>query len=262
MKLSDRVLGELIGVEVVVEDLDICDETRTVLREMFAKLRDERADHGGESGCKSCDGIVPRVAPTEGSIPSRSTESDQRSTEDPAWQEWRERARAFQMRHVKCSQGTFDDGVPKVTKHDAECEYPSEHVFDIIPPPRKWTPKHAPPCVCLECVHPSNLRSAEATAKACAECGRTDTARVKSLIDLTKELCFPHCKTFKPSPEAASEELRFIISYLAHNDQDANHAWMVRRIRAVLAGKDPSKVEPWSEHDGVRRRESAKENGA
>jgi hypothetical protein len=51
----------------------------------------------------------------------------------------------------------------------------------------------------------------------------------------------------------AREELSFIVSYLAHNDQDANHAWMVRRIRAVLAGKDPRTVEPWNEADGVHQ---------
>lgn len=56
-----------------------------------------------------------------------------------------------------------------------------------------------------------------------------------------------------PAQDSAREELSFIVSYLAHNDQDANHAWMVRRIRAVLAGKDPGAVDPWSEHDGVRR---------
>lgn len=53
--------------------------------------------------------------------------------------------------------------------------------------------------------------------------------------------------------QPAREELKFIISYLGHQDQDANHAWMVRRIRAVLAGKDPRQVEPWNEADGVRK---------
>lgn len=48
------------------------------------------------------------------------------------------------------------------------------------------------------------------------------------------------------------EELCFIVHYLGHQDQDANHAWMVRRIRAVLLGEDPSKVEPWNEMDSVR----------
>ena len=47
------------------------------------------------------------------------------------------------------------------------------------------------------------------------------------------------------------EELLQIVSYLGHFDQDANHAWMVRRIRAVLAGKNPSMVEGWSMLDGV-----------
>ncbi len=51
--------------------------------------------------------------------------------------------------------------------------------------------------------------------------------------------------------DVTREELAFIVSYLGHNDQDANHAWMVRRIRAVLAGKDPATVEPWSPFDGV-----------
>jgi len=53
--------------------------------------------------------------------------------------------------------------------------------------------------------------------------------------------------------QTAREELRFIKSYLGHQDQDANHAWMVRRIDAVLAGKDPSKVEGWREEDMVRK---------
>ncbi len=50
----------------------------------------------------------------------------------------------------------------------------------------------------------------------------------------------------------ALEELSWIVSYLAHYDQDANHAWMVRRIRAILAGKDPGSVIGWVETDGVR----------
>jgi uncharacterized protein (DUF433 family) len=53
---------------------------------------------------------------------------------DTAMARWRKEAEAFQMRHVKCSQGTFDDGVPKVTKHDQECAHPDEHVLDALPP--------------------------------------------------------------------------------------------------------------------------------
>lgn len=52
--------------------------------------------------------------------------------------------------------------------------------------------------------------------------------------------------------DALRDELRFVIHYLGHHDQDANHAWMVRRIRAVLDGKDPNAVQGWTEHDGVR----------
>lgn len=40
--------------------------------------------------------------------------------------------------------------------------------------------------------------------------------------------------------EAAREELQFIKSYLSHQDQDADHGFIVRRINDVLAGKDPS----------------------
>jgi hypothetical protein len=36
------------------------------------------------------------------------------------------------------------------------------------------------------------------------------------------------------------EELQFIKSYLSHQDQDANHEFIVRRINDVLAGKDPA----------------------
>lgn len=51
---------------------------------------------------------------------------------------------------------------------------------------------------------------------------------------------------------ALRDELLWIVSYLAHQDQDANHAWMVRRIRAVLVGKDPTQAGGWMESDGVR----------
>lgn len=52
---------------------------------------------------------------------------------------------------------------------------------------------------------------------------------------------------------AAREELRFIVSYLGDQDQDANHAWMVRRIRAVLQGQPASSALPWQETDGKRK---------
>lgn len=55
-----------------------------------------------------------------------------------------------------------------------------------------------------------------------------------------------------PPPIPERDELIFIRSYLAHNDQDANHAWMARRINAVLGGVDPSTVAGWAESDGVR----------
>ena len=53
------------------------------------------------------------------------------------------------------------------------------------------------------------------------------------------------------------EELLQIVSYLGHYDQDANHAWMVRRIRAVLVGRNPNVVEGWSMLDGVPEPRSA-----
>lgn len=40
--------------------------------------------------------------------------------------------------------------------------------------------------------------------------------------------------------DAAIEELRFIKSYLGAVDQDADHAWMVKRIDRILQGKPPS----------------------
>lgn len=45
-----------------------------------------------------------------------------------------------------------------------------------------------------------------------------------------------------PPRDAAREELRFIKAYLGHQDQDADHAFLVRRIDAVLAGRDPSPI--------------------
>lgn len=65
-----------------------------------------------------------------------------------------------------------------------------------------------------------------------------------------------------PTADAAREELSFIVTHLAHHDQDANHAWMVRRIRAVLAGKNPGEVDGWLESDGMPEpRRPPKEKG-
>ena len=36
-------------------------------------------------------------------------------------------ARAFRERHIRCSQGAFDDGMGKAYKHASDCEYPDEH---------------------------------------------------------------------------------------------------------------------------------------
>ena len=44
----------------------------------------------------------------------------------------------------------------------------------------------------------------------------------------------------KDSASPFREELQFIKSYLSHQDQDADHGFIVRRINDVLAGKDPS----------------------
>ncbi len=64
--------------------------------------------------------------------------------------------------------------------------------------------------------------------------------------------CHADANAPAPASDPHAEELRFIIHYLGHNDQDANHAWMVRRIRCVLAGKNPNEAAPWQESDGVR----------
>jgi hypothetical protein len=34
------------------------------------------------------------------------------------------------------------------------------------------------------------------------------------------------------------EGLRLMISYLGHEDQDANHEWMVMKMKAIVAGED------------------------
>ncbi len=36
-----------------------------------------------------------------------------------------------------------------------------------------------------------------------------------------------------------AETLRLMISYLGHQDQDANHEWMVRKMREALNGIHP-----------------------
>ena len=91
----------------------------------------------------------------------------------------------------------------------------------------------------------------------CIECVMSGRAREdRALVEAQRapdiQLTHEGGGSFLYPETTAKEELTFIVSYLAHNDQDANHAWMVRRIRAVLAGKDPNSVEPWSVHDGVR----------
>lgn len=77
--------------------------------------------------------------------------------------------------------------------------------------------------------------------------------------------CFCACDCCVDAPklreraEKAEEELRHIKTYLGHYDQDANHAWMVRRIDAVLNGRDPGSVEGWTEHDAISRRTAFKD---
>jgi hypothetical protein len=39
--------------------------------------------------------------------------------------------------------------------------------------------------------------------------------------------------------EVLSETLRLMISYLGHQDQDANHLWMVKKMREALDGRHP-----------------------
>jgi hypothetical protein len=60
------------------------------------------------------------------------------------------------------------------------------------------------------------------------ERGRRLTERNKAIATLTAER------------DEARGELQFIKSYLSHQDQDANHGFIVRRINDVLAGRDPS----------------------
>lgn len=39
--------------------------------------------------------------------------------------------------------------------------------------------------------------------------------------------------------EVLTETLRLMISYLGHQDQDANHLWMVKKMREALDGRHP-----------------------
>lgn len=51
---------------------------------------------------------------------------------------------------------------------------------------------------------------------------------------------------------AYEEELRLMISYLGHQDQDANHGWMVKHMQAVLAGKrEPATLEEYLAREGI-----------
>lgn len=89
------------------------------------------------------------------------------------------------------------------------------------------------------------VRDSQTMADAhCASCAQCQAYR---------ETADDEAKQHGERAAALREELSWIVSYLAHYDQDANHAWMVRRIRAVLAGKDPSGVVGWTEMDGVRQ---------
>lgn len=85
----------------------------------------------------------------------------------------------------------------------------------------------------------------------------------RDLVDEIAELRAKYRKRSNATPRSAErEELIFIRSHLAHHDQDANHAWLARRINAVLAGRDPTTVPGWQESDGVREhRAPSKERG-
>ena len=90
-------------------------------------------------------------------------------------------------------------------------------------------------------VHPNDWERTAAESH-CAKCARCQAY---------KKMADDEAKRHSLRATSYREELQQIVSYLGHFDQDANHAWMVRRIRAVLAGKNPSMVEGWSMLDGV-----------
>ena len=90
-------------------------------------------------------------------------------------------------------------------------------------------------------VHPNDWEWTAAESH-CAKCARCQAY---------KKMADDEAKRHGLRATSYREELLQIVSYLGHYDQDANHAWMVRRIRAVLAGKNPNTVEGWTMQDGV-----------
>lgn len=90
-------------------------------------------------------------------------------------------------------------------------------------------------------VHPGDAERTMAESH-CSKCARCQA--YKAMADDEAKRHGERAKSYR-------EELMQIVSYLAHYDQDANHAWMVRRIRAVMLGKNPNLVEGWSMFDGV-----------
>ena len=96
-------------------------------------------------------------------------------------------------------------------------------------------------------VHPGDCERTSVESH-CAKCERCQAYKKMADDEATRHAT---------RAESYTQELQQIVSYLGHFDQDANHAWMVRRIRAVLAGKDPNTVQGWTEHDGVRASKAA-----
>ena len=90
-------------------------------------------------------------------------------------------------------------------------------------------------------VHPNDWETTSAESH-CAKCER---------CQVYKKMADDEAARHATRATSYREELLQIVSYLGHYDCDANHAWMVRRIRAVLAGKNPSTVEGWTMLDGV-----------
>lgn len=91
-------------------------------------------------------------------------------------------------------------------------------------------------------VHPNDVERTAAESH-CAKCVRCRAYKKMADDEATRHAV---------RANSYEQEMRQIVSYLGHYDQDANHAWMVRRIRAVLAGKNPNAAVGWTEHDGVR----------
>ena len=157
----------------------------------------------------------------------------------------RELQRKIERENRQCSGcgkfGTLEDGVYRCDECSREWMVDTPD-HEAMPYERRVNGRVDPPCGdTLGAATPSENRTpSENAGLSCSLCWepvKVCKCPAKVVRDCERQL---RRLDRQSAPDPAREELRFIKSYLSHQDQDADHGFLVRRINDVLAGRDPS----------------------